>query len=152
LVPLEEFLFKWVRGLSKAGLVAFDGVCIGHVAFDLAFPLIWTKASSFKEAEGICMEHAIQLREDNPDVDLEDLGGPSASAGWPLRNFHFINVTATAVSLVTLLVWLHCSSHRSEQAVNLDRKRMSNSHLTSITLYATQVVYLLCTSKLLNLL
>ena len=121
LVPLEKNLFKWIRGLSKFGLVAFDGVCISLVAFELAFPLIWANASSFKDAESSCQEHAIQLREDN--TDLAELEYVESGAGWSLLPLHFLNATATAVSLFQMLLWLHCSTHRSEQAIDLDRKR-----------------------------
>jgi hypothetical protein len=116
---IEKVIFEWVVGLSLPGCIALATISVGLVTVVIAFPLFWAGQMSFEEAQETCRERAFHLREETPGRDLNDM----ENALTFLLPTHYINAAAILVSLVHFLTWLFLSTHRSNEAQDLDRTR-----------------------------
>ena len=125
---LEKAVHGWVRRLPPRGRHILSAALVTSAAFATAFPLTWAWVASFEDAGAMCEERYAHLVRDYiipsfsdhvPESVVEIF---SSASHCDLLPFHYLNVTATMVSLAHTVIWLHYSSHRTDESRDLDRK------------------------------
>ena len=111
---MEETLHSGIVSLSTPKRLLLVGTWMSIIVVIFWMPLIITGATSFQEAEEICVDN---MFEEEMDAKYRN------DAFWYLIPKHYFSTLSAGVSLLCFTGWLFASPHRSIQAGELDRKR-----------------------------